>query len=646
MNDGDRRPRLADLRVALYAAAPTLVAALAAAARLASRQRLTGYLRWRTCGDFIADAASWACGLAVVALLQTLLLIFVLRRRRRVRLTLAAGWLLAAAGFFSLPRVVHLLAGRALPEELPVFAGDPASLAALFQKNLDNMLLPDRLWSAFAALPGLWIMTFLTPLLLGLAAYALLLHWPLRRWSAAEPSATRRARLATWLAPAALIAAIAALPRAGAALLRPSAAGLPDLILVSIDTLRQDAVGAYGGGTSVTRNIDRLAAQGARLTGLRAPCSWTVPSHAAMLTGRWPWSLGMYRVADALPPEANTLAAALSSRGYDAFAVVTHLFVDAPYGFGKGFSRVTRPATERAPAAVAAARAWLAARPADRPAFLFLHLYDAHWPYRPPPDVPAWVFRGSTPADRDEVGRQADAYAMALALRLGAPSLTAAARALYRGAAWSIDRELGELFDQVAARGRPTYIVVVADHGELFGEHDDYGHGVSLYEEELKVPCVVCGPGVPAGVALPGPASIADLAPTALDLLGLPGLLPDADGRSVADAIRRGAPLPPRWLAGENRSVGDEPVRYVSDGVWKWFSGVNVKIRGIAVTRPEAAFRLDADPREAVNRLGDPAAPDFPAVAADLFRTAAPFRRPTTLSPAERARVQSLGYLQ
>jgi arylsulfatase A-like enzyme len=638
---GDRRLRLPDLRIALFAAAATLVLAAVAGARHAAALGFHGYLRWRTTADFVHDVRPWAIALAAVSLLQGAFAVALFGHRRRVYLMLAFGWLAAALGVAAAPAAIRLAVRRLPPDKLPAFARDAASMSAYLRKIVDAALLPDRLWLAFAGRPGAWLLLTIGILALGLLVYTLL-HFPLRRWSAAE---AKPAGWASWLIPAAAIAVAGGLPALDAAILHPAAAGRPDVILVSIDTLRLDGVGVYGAGPSVTPNLDRLAAMGARLTGVRAPSSWTVPSHAAMLTGRWPWSLGVFQVADAISPRAATLAAALSARGYDAFAVVTNLFVDAPYGFGKGFSRVAHPASERAVDAVAVAQAWLARRPADRPAFLFLHLYDAHWPYRPPTDAPDWIFGGTADADRREVSRHQDAFELATALRAGSPALTAAARALYRGAIWGADRELGKLFAAIAERGRPAYVIVTADHGELFGEHEMYGHGVTLFEEEIRVPWLVVGPGVPAGAIVDGPASLVDVAPTIAEFAGLPGELPQADGRSLAAAIRQGGPLPARWLAGENRSLSDVPARYVSDGVWKWFSGLQIRVRGAEVAFPAAAHQVNVDPHELTQRLGDPAAPDFAAAAEELFRHVGASARRAPLDPAERERLHELGYL-
>jgi arylsulfatase A-like enzyme len=473
-----------------------------------------------------------------------------------------------------------------------------------------------------------------------LLAYGLL-HFPLRQWSSREGGRIRRA---AWLAPLLVGAAAGCGPALLGALTRPRAESRSDLVLISVDTLRRDAVRAYGGGEGATPSLDRLAGEGTRLLGMRAPSSWTLPSHAAMLTGRWPWSLGVFRVADALSGAAATLAERLAAQGYDTHAVVTHLFVDAPYGFGQGFDRIEHPPSELARDAVKAAGGWLARR-SRAPAFLFLHLYDPHWPYQPPDDAPEALLAGTSAADRREAQRYTDAFEFALALQNGPPSLIAAARALYHAEVWSADRELGKLFAQVRQSGRPTVIAVVSDHGEMFGEHGMIGHGITLFEDEVRVPCLIAGAGVPGGVTLDGPASLVDLAPTLLELTGVKAAAAEFDGRSLAAALRAGAPLEARWVAGENRSLSPTPTRYLSDGNWKWFSGIDQPVRTARVVYPAAVHHVDRDPAEATDLTGAPDLPAFAELAATLFAEEGRAAREVSLDPAERARLRSLGYL-
>jgi arylsulfatase A-like enzyme len=284
------------------------------------------------------------------------------------------------------------------------------------------------------------------------------------------------------------------------------------------------------------------------------------------------------------------------------------------------------------------------AKRGDAPAFLFVHLYDPHWPYNPPADVPEWIFAGTSEEDRQEVNRYTDAFDLAMALAVGPPALTEAAKALYRGEIWSADHALGDLFALVRQRGRPAYVVVVSDHGELFGEHDMRGHGITLFEGEVRVPCLVAGPEIPPGLPVAGNANLIDLAPALLDLMRL-SPLPHTREPGLAAALRGGPTPPPRWLGGENHSISTLPIRYVTDGVWKWFSGMDQQVRTAYLRYAEAAYRVDSDPDEAVNRLADSGVPGFREIAGALFGGAATSERHVTLDPAERERLRALGYL-
>ena len=634
------RPTELEWKAALLALGLAVALELIDGLRQAAVQGYVGHLYWRALAAAMHRAAPWAMAGLMLAAAQVWLLRVLLLHPRRIGMALALGWAAGALLLSGLPSVLQTLTARLPKEKLPVFAADPASMAAFLQKIVGALLMPDRLWIAFADKPALWLLPLTLPLVLGLlAGIAPLLA--LRRWSAVETAAKPRWWFWGWW-----IAAVLALlnaPRLLAETTRPGGDNRPDVIFISIDTLRRDAVGAYGNPAGFTPNLDRLAARGVRLADLRAPSSWTLPSHGAMLTGRYPWSLGLRTVADALPPRARTLAEELAARGYDTYGVVTHLFVDAPYGFGQGFDRIDHPNSERAADTVALAERWLAKRRANVPAFLFLHFYDPHWPYRPPADVPDRLLAGTTEADRREVDRHNDAFELIDALRGGPPSLTATARALYHAEIWAVDRELGRLFDRLDRAGRPTIVVVTADHGEMFGEHDMYGHGMTLFEDEIRVPGLLAGPGIPADRVVEGPCSSVDLLPTLLGCLDLP-VPPGLDGRNLAAEMRLGQPLPWRWVGGENASLTKLPVRYATDNRWKWFSGMSQEIKKKRVEYPAAWYRLADEPDETVNHFGEPDVPPLDELLPRLF--AAQGRGDAvTISPEQRDKLRQLGYL-
>lgn len=285
-----------------------------------------------------------------------------------------------------------------------------------------------------------------------------------------------------------------------------------NLLLITIDTLRADRVGAYGGG-SLTPAIDRLAAGGVRFAEARAHAPMTLPAHTSILTGLLPATHGVHTNGSTiLSPGTPTLATMLHDHGYQAAAFVGAFVLDSRFGLRRGFDvyddRVGDPdrgarftyAERTADRVTTLTGDWITARGASHaPWFVWMHLFDPHAPYQAP------IHRGGSGYD-DEV-----AYA---------------------------DQQLGRLFDRLRAAGEldRTLVVLLADHGESLGEHGEMTHGLFAYDATLRIPLIIAGPGVQAQVAA-APASQIDLVPTILELLGIS--LPYAlDGHTLLPAIR------------------------------------------------------------------------------------------------------------
>jgi len=572
------------------------------------------------------------------------LMLGLLLRPRRVVVILAGGWFSCGLLLSLAPSLLKNLVERTPAAKLPLFANNPAAMNAFVSKIINGALLPERILDMFLDHTWLFLLPLLIPLLLGLIVY-FFVHWPLRRFLNAEDES--RVHLRRWLIWAILTVLLGAGPSALAALTRPASIPQPNLVLISIDTLRRDAVGAYGGQSGATPNLDRLAQEGARFATVRAPASWTLPSHAAILTGRWPWRLGVRRVAGALEPSAVTLAELLAARGYDTYSVVTHLFVDAPYGLGQGFDRMDHPLSELAPDAEKYARRWLRDRDPKTPFFLFVHLYDPHWPYQHQMHVPDKFLADISPDDRRKVESYTNAFDVALLLRDGPPELTAAARALYLSEVWAADHAVGQIVAEARKSARPTLISVVSDHGELFGEHRQYGHGLTLFEPEILVPWIVTGPGVPANQVLEETVGLIDVAPTLLALLGFSGAPAEMDGMDVAPVLRGSKmPWPSRWLAGENMFLTNTPARYLAEGHRKWFSGVTAQLKSERVSIPAYYTLVDRDPQEELKLSATPDVRELKAAEEQLFAGASLAAGGVQLSPDEIRRLRELGYLK
>ncbi len=399
------------------------------------------------------------------------------------------------------------------------------------------------------------------------------------------------------------------------------------LLLVSIDTCRADRIGCYGGPVE-TVTLDALAARGVRFADVSAPTPLTAPSHASLLTGLYPDRHGVRdNGAARLPAGAQSLAEILAGHGWHTGAFVSAFPLERRFGMDQGFAvyddRLTgsaaredglddsgRDAASRlfydereASAVVDAALPWLAeARRGERPWFAWIHFFDPHAAYRPP---------------------------ARFALRYGAGS--------YEGEIAYVDEQIGRVLD--ALGGGDVTVCVVADHGEALGEHGEATHGLFVYEGVIRVPWIVAGPGVPAGRTVEAPASLVDVAPTLLELLGYEPP-PDADGESFVPRLD-GAGTDVAPVFGEclwpQLHHGWAPLRYVRRGAWKLIDAPTPELYDVA-----------ADPAEARNLAS--ARPDlFAELTADLERHAA---RGGTLAPedvtldeASRERLERLGYV-
>ncbi len=306
----------------------------------------------------------------------------------------------------------------------------------------------------------------------------------------------------------------------------------PNILLVTIDTLRVDRCSAFGYEVPTTPVMEKLAATGVKFTKAYAPTSTTAPSHAALLTSKHPRSLGVLKNGEALAAEDLTLAEYLYAEGYRTAAFVSSLPVKARYGFGQGFDhyddsfilatasmgrRKGRIAHDRIGAAtVDALEDYLDASQDSRPLFVWLHLVDPHAPYRAP--VP---------------------------LRARWPRGTRGALRRYDAEVHYADSQLGRALDAMSAieREAGTIVVVTSDHGEGLGDHGWVSHGINLYEEAVRVPLVMRWPHMdPSGVQRDDPVTLIDIAPTIVSLLGkeIPA---DFDGLDVRGEVSAERPI-------------------------------------------------------------------------------------------------------
>lgn len=444
------------------------------------------------------------------------------------------------------------------------------------------------------------------------------------------------------------------------------------ILLVSIDTLRADSVGTYGSARP-TPVLDALARESIVFRNAYAPAPWTIPSHASLFTGLAPRALGV-NGRTAIPDAAPMLAEALAGAGYATGARVNTTYVGSKYGFDRGMDEFSLHPDRKDVAQGVDAALEFARRMRGRPSFFFLHVFDVHGPYTAPaPWTDRYVSDALPPDDALPFLRRL-AYQRHLR-ELPQATGVAWVRARYDAGVARVDAELERLFEGLRAAGAwdDTWVFVTSDHGEAFYEHRVWiGHGLFLYEPELRVPLIVKPPArVAGGRAIDVPVSLIDLGPT---MRAIAGLEPDpaAQGRSLRPVLEGEASLPAdHAVFGDSPHLGD--AGFVRVGRWKYVEDARASVEPVLRNhlKPEPdvrdelrarldlgpkLFDLETDPAETSNRIDD-----HPDVAARLAarlaarqaesdairarlraRTARP--PPVDLTPDEKRQLRELGY--
>jgi arylsulfatase A-like enzyme len=297
----------------------------------------------------------------------------------------------------------------------------------------------------------------------------------------------------------------------------------PNVILISLDTVRADHLSVYGYHRPTTPNLNRLAAESIVFDQAFTPTPWTVPAHMSLFTSLYP---SVHSITHLTPQSdmSTMLPEILKDAGYLTAAFVAPVLSE-DYGFSKGFDHYFR--TKRVRAAeimVDRALEWLAKDPShpvvrEEPFFLFLHLFDAHHPYEPP-----WPFDTAyVPAYRPNIRKISHSHPYAQDKNLTAEELSEIV-ALYDGEIAYADFAIGRFFDNLEELGLydSSLIVVFGDHGEGFLEHGLMNHGNSVYEELIRIPLLMRLPkGRSAGKIVKEPVQLIDVAPTILKEVGL-----------------------------------------------------------------------------------------------------------------------------
>ena len=274
----------------------------------------------------------------------------------------------------------------------------------------------------------------------------------------------------------------------------------PDVILLSVDTLRADHLGVYGYDRPTSPYIDALAARGARFANTWSPAPWTLPSHTTMLSGQLTSTHGVIEDHLKIPADVRMIQEVFHDAGYATAGVTATLFVSSKFGFERGFdsfedfditdTNINNLATVNAENVFANATDWAQKQEGGKPVFLFLHVYDVHYQYSPPEPWNEKFDRPGTKAD----GRYKNYEHY---LRNPVPDEQLAHQmASYDEEIAYVDDQLRQFLERWEASGRKAYFAITSDHGEEFAERGSWGHGHTLYPEQLHVPLVVVGPDV------------------------------------------------------------------------------------------------------------------------------------------------------
>ncbi|MFZ3263420.1 MAG: sulfatase-like hydrolase/transferase [Terriglobales bacterium] len=446
-------------------------------------------------------------------------------------------------------------------------------------------------------------------------------------------------RLAVILILFPFLAALTALPVASENPVRASAqkAAKPamNVVLITIDTLRADHVGCYGYKQIKTPNIDGLAADGTRFERAFAVVPVTLPSHTTMLTGTYPMLSGMHDFSvNKLSPTQPTLASVLKQAGYATGAVIAAAVLDSRFGLNNGFDfyydhfdfsrldeknleEMERPGNEVADVSLDwLGKTWLGkttlGKNSQQKFFLWMHLYDPHFPYNPP-----------EPYKHEYADRP------------------------YDGAIAFADAQVGRLVRYLKEKGiyENTVIVLAGDHGESLGEHGEKTHGFFIYNATMHVPLIIRVPGSPGEQTVADPVSLVDLMPTVLGAVGVE-VPADVQGKSLLAQVRGSNA---ETAAERDRNLYGETYLPRIHFNWSELRGAeNTRYHFIDAPKPEL-YDLAKDPGEKHNLLGEKkaVAEEMRAKLAAMIRdysAGKELAEKTGLDPALMERLKSLGY--
>lgn len=428
--------------------------------------------------------------------------------------------------------------------------------------------------------------------------------------------------------------------------------GPPNIVLISVDTLRPDHLSVYGYERNTSPNIDALAAEGLLFESAYCPMPVTGPSHATMLTGLYPRTHRVVKNAIRLKDSVTTLTEVLAENGYSTHAVVSSFILDRQFGLNQGFDtyddRFTLEGSSMAHrefdgyevestsgfdqrAADATDKSLEVIQGAEAPFFLFVHYMDPHGPYIPP-----------------------EPY-LSMFLQVG--DLLEHVIGRYDGEVAYTDAQIGRLLDSLPEN---TLVIFTADHGEGLMDHGIMSHGFDLYEEQVRVPLILSWKEVlPEGGRVQEPAELTQIVPTVLELTQIEtdlefdgtSLLKDLDAQDPVYLHRRhyGGVYVDDYDLEElkpyrtNRNYKPSGRKYgIRVGDHKFIQG--------GQDGPDELYNLESDPEERLNRRDD--APEVRASLSNALDAWLEATEPTAparereLSPEDEEALEALGYFQ
>jgi arylsulfatase A-like enzyme len=452
-------------------------------------------------------------------------------------------------------------------------------------------------------------------------------------------------KTASWRTAAAI--AVALVSACGTARENPAIEQQPRpalTILISLDTLRPDHLGVYGYHRPTSPTIDSFAQQAVVFENASSTSPWTLPSHASLLSGKYPRNHRLTSHERRLPFNVETIAARLKKAGFDTRAVVNSQHLSNRFGLEYGFSKlkyIEESVGRVSPSSWVTEQAieWIA-EPREHPLFLFMHYYDAHSDYAALPHFRE-VFENSYAGEID------GSTAQLLNFRRGRGQIDSRDADhlidLYDAGVRQTDEELGRLFAFLREIGKldTALVILTSDHGEEFLEHGSVLHGETQYAEVLQVPLIFRYPPALPSLRVDSPVSLVDVLPTILSLLG----------EAPSDGID-GLDLSPLWSNPSSQTLSRFAERALfSSGdhlgdVTRSIRQGNFKLIYNSTTQARELYDLRPDPGERVNIAGlrSDVADRLEQALLEADTDSVSEGAPVELTAEEKALVEALGY--